>query len=151
MANTDLLATIEKACRVATEDLRVRANDLTGTEVIAEEEFVPRFDAAKDYTGFPVGSPVYEEINGEKQVYKLLQPHNASIYPSDTPASLPALWSICHTTDSTKAKPFMPPNGTSGMYMKDECCKHNGTVYRCKADNNVYSPSEYAENWEVVG
>ena len=126
--------------------LRSRAADMDGTAIIAEESKVPAFDPTKDYSLWPVGSPV--SYGG--QVYTLLQPHNAAHYPDSNPGNTPALWSITHTKDPLKAKPFMAPNGTSGMYMKDECCKVDGVVYRSVVDNNAYSPADYAANWEVA-
>ena len=30
------------------------------------------------------------------------------------------------------------------------CCADNGKVYRSIVDNNVYSPTEYPNNWEVI-
>lgn len=126
-------------------DLRARAPEMTGTDIINEEIKIPRFDGTKDYSSWAVGAPVKHE----DQVYKLLQPYNAANYEG-TPATLPALWSICHTTNPYVAKPYMAPNGTSGMYMKDECCTENGKTYKCLTDNNVYAPSAYAPNWEEV-
>ena len=36
------------------------------------------------------------------------------------------------------------------MYMKDDCCKYDGKIYRSKVDNNVYNPKDYPQNWEEV-
>ena len=130
-------------------DLRSRSADMDGTQIIAEELKIPTFDPTKDYLSWSVGSPVKELLDGEYQVFKLLQPHNASHY-TGTPSTLPALWSICHTTDPYKAKPYLAPNGTSGMYMKDECCIENNEVFRSLVDDNVYAPSAYLDNWERV-
>ena len=127
-------------------DLRGRAADLDGTAVIAEEEKAPEFVPGKDYSQWPTGAPVRD---GE-QVYKLLQPHNASTWPDQRPADLPALWSICHTKDPERAKPYMAPNGTSGMYMTGECCTENGVTYRSTIDNNVWPPADYPQGWEAV-
>lgn len=127
-------------------DLRGRGAELDGTAVIAEELYAPAFDPAKDYSGWPVGAPVRD---GE-QVYKLLQPHNASTWPDQCPADLPALWSICHTKDPERAKPYMAPNGTSGMYMTGECCTEDGVTYRSTIDNNVWPPADYPQGWEAV-
>jgi len=125
-------------------DLRTRSVTMDGTGIIAEERKAPEFDPEKDYTNWPVGAPVRE---GE-QVFKLLQPHSAANYPGSTPSNTPALWSICHTTDPAKAKLYVAPLGTSGLYMTDECCTENGRVYRSKVDNGAYSPSEYPDNWD---
>lgn len=132
-------------------DLRKRAeadggNALDGTAIIAEETKIPVWNEKKDYSSWGVGAPVSFKGN----VFGLLQPHNAAHYPASTPENTPALWGVKHTKDPAKAKPYLAPLGTSGMYMKDECCLFDGVVYRCKRDNVVYSPAEYADYWEVV-
>lgn len=127
-------------------DLRGRAADMDGTAIIAEEEKIPAWDPEKDYTQWPAGAPVTFEGN----VFGLLQPHNAAHYPGATPANTAALWSVRHTKDPNKAKPWIPSLGTSGMYMFDECCTFGGETYRSIVDNNPYSPGDYPANWEVV-
>jgi hypothetical protein len=125
--------------------LRSRAADMDGTEIIAEELKIPAFDPVKDYSEWPVGSPVADE----GQVWTLIQPHNASHYEG-RPSTLRALWGLCHTKDPAKAKPWVDALGTSGMYMKDECYKEGETVYRALADNLVHSAAASPSSWEVV-
>lgn len=136
-------------------DLRGRAADMDGTAIIAEEDKIPKFDPTKDYTEWAAGAPVYDLIDGEKQVFTLLIPHNAASYPDVRPNNNATLWSIKHTKDSSKAKPFMAPNGVSGLYMIDEVCtdpnaSDKNAVYCSLVDNNAYAPSEYAANWIIV-
>ena len=79
-----------------------------------------------------------------------MQPHNAANYEG-RPSTLRALWGLAHTKNPAKAKPFVAPYGTSGMYMKDECILWtDGKVYVSVAGNNVYTPDEYAQNWKLV-
>lgn len=147
MNNKDFVLTIlrEKGKQDA-QDLRARANEMTGTEVIAEEAKIAIYDNNKDYSQYPVGSPVIHD----GQVYALLQPYNAQHYPDTNPLTLPALWRVVHTTDPNKAKPWAKPTSTSDMYLKGECMKYtDGLVYRSLRDT-VYSPEEYARDWEVV-
>ena len=125
--------------------LRGRAQEMDGTAIIAEEHKIPTWDPQKDYSAWPVGAPVVHDGN----VFGLMQPHNASYYMA-VPADLPALWSPKHTKDPAKAKPYLPPNGTSGLYNTDECCLFEGAVYRCTADNNPYTPAAYPAWWEKV-
>ena len=140
---TDAMMALGKADAL---DFRTRAAALDGTTVIAEEEKAPDFDAKKDYSGWPVGAPVrYGE-----QVYKLLQPYNAADHPGTNPSTLPALWSITHTKDPKKAKPYVAPNGTSGLYETGECCTEGGKVYRSTIDNNSWTPTAYPDGWEAV-
>ena len=127
-------------------DLRNRAPSMDGTAIIAEEHKIPVWSADKDYSGWTAGAPV----RYDGQVYALLQPHNAAFYPGSNPANSPALWSIRHTKDPAKAKPWMAPAGTSGLYMADECCLWDGAVYRCVRDDNPYSPGDYPDWGETV-
>lgn len=127
-------------------DLRNRAANMTGTAIIAEESKIPNYDNSKDYTGWAVGSPCLYD----GQVYGLLQPYNAANYPDTTPAILPALWRVVHTTDADKAKAWIKPTSTSDMYLAGECMIYtDGLVYRSLRDT-VYSPEEYAADWEAV-
>lgn len=126
-------------------DLRSRAPDMDGTSLIREEEKIPNFDPTKDYTNWAIGSPVIDE----DQVWILLQPHNASYY-GGRPSTLRALWGLCHTKDPNKAKPFVPPEGTSGMYMTNECIIEDDVIYQCLQDNVVYPPSELQSVWAIV-
>ena len=141
-----ILSMVKEQGRANALDLRTRAKDMTGTAIIEEESKIPNYDNSKDYTGWAVGSPcIYEG-----QVYGLLQPYNAANYPDTTPANTPALWRVIHTTDPAKAKPYIKPTSTSDMYLKGECMLYtDGVVYRSLRDT-VYSPEEYAEDWEAV-
>lgn len=143
MTNKEVvLMAMQMQGKAAALDLRDRAADLDDTAIIAEEVKIPEFDGAKDYSAWAIGSPVREMVDGEYQVFKLLQPYNAANHPGTTPATAPAIWSICHTKDAAKAKPYMAPNGTSGMYMKDEVCMKDGLVWKSVNDNNAYPPNE---------
>lgn len=127
-------------------DLRERAPQLDGTAIIAEEQKIPSWDGGKDYTGWERGQPVQHE----GQVYTLITPHNAAHYPDTTPPVLPALWRVKHTTDPSRAKPYVKPTSTSDMYVTGECCVWtDGIVYRAKRNTN-FSPGEYPDDWEEV-
>ena len=118
---------------------------MSGTEIIDQELFVPEWKPANYQT---VGAPV----RYEGQVYKVLQVHDSTSNPDWTPAATPALWSICHTTDPAKAKPWLEPQGTSGMYQLDECYRaDDGTIYRQIYDgDNVYNAEAMPDRWQTV-
>ena len=80
-----------------------------------------------------------------------VDPQTFTYYAGRTPASLPALWSIKHTTNPAKAKAYMAPNGQSGMYMKNDCYTETGHVYQSTIDNNVWPPSGYPDGWTDLG
>lgn len=126
--------------------LRAQAEELDGTEIISREGCVPNFVPGKDYSGWPVGAPVADG----GQVWQLIQPYDSAAHPG-RPGELRALWGLCHTKDPERAKPWVEPLGTSGMYMVGECYRvADGTVYRCLQDNMVYDAEALPSAWEVV-
>ena len=139
-------AIFRAAGRAAATELRNMAVTLTGTEIIDREKDAPDFDSEKDYSAWPVGSPVADE----GQVWLLLQPYNAAHY-AGRPSTLRALWGLAHTKDPAKAKPWVDPYGTSGMYMQGECYVDDaGVIWRCKQDNVVHPASALPGAWEAV-
>ena len=120
---------------------------MDGTAIIAEESKAPAFDPSKDYSGWPIGAPVQDG----GQVWTVLQPHNAANYEG-RPATLRALWGLCHTRDPARAKPWVVPFGTSGMYMAGECYLDSDgvTVHRALRDNLVHDAAALPEAWEAV-
>lgn len=143
MSMTDIFRSLGRSDALK---LREEAASLTGTQIIEREHSAPSFDPTKDYSGFPVGAPVTDE----GQVWLLLQPYNAANY-AGRPSTLRALWSLAHTTNPAKAKPWVDAYGTSGMYMAGECYKaEDGTVYRALQDNLVRDAAAYPAGWELV-
>lgn len=126
--------------------LREEACAMTDTEIIEQEHSIPAFDPQKDYSGWPIDAPVTDE----GQVWTLIQPHNAANY-AGRPSTLRALWGLVHTTNPAKAKPWVDPYGTSGMYMAGECYKDaDGNVWQAKRDNLVHDAAAYPAGWELV-
>lgn len=153
MTKTESLAIMREQGKADALDLQERAPSMSGTEIIAEENKVPNFDPTKDYSKWPVGSPVADE----EQVWLLLQPHNAAHY-TGRPSENRAMWGLAHTTDPAKAKPWVASYGVSGLYMVDEVCIYPNKegvlhIYRNKHDNNEYPPLTLnAEDyWEDLG
>lgn len=133
--------------------LKDRAPNMTGTEIIQQENNVANWLSDKDYSTWPVGSPVADE----GQIWLLIIPHRAADY-SGRPSSLRALWGLAHTKDPKKAKPWVSSYGTSGLYKLDECCTYphpDGTihVFRNLYDNNEYPPMtmNVESRWEDLG
>lgn len=62
-----------------------------------------------------------------------------------------SLWDICHTTDPARAKDYLPPQGSRGLWQTGECCVFGGRVWRSRQDRNAYSPSELPASWEDLG
>lgn len=127
----------------AAAKLQKEATNLTGTEIIDRESDIPDFDANKQYLNWLTGMTVRDD----GQVWQLLQPYDSTVY-TNKPANLRAQWGLCHTKNPKKAKLYVEPQGTSGMYMKDECCVQNDVVYISLIDNNVWAPESYPDGWK---
>ena len=133
--------------KAAALNLAVRAPEMTGTAIIAEQDHVPVWNENAVYKVEHIGFPVQDD----DQVYTILQPHTPAHNPGSRPADLPAIYSIKHTTDPAKAKPYMAPNGTSGMYMTGDCCTYNGRVWCSDQDNNIWVPGTVGVKWVDIG
>lgn len=148
MTKTESLTKMKEKGAYDAQELQQQAAEgtVTETEIIDREIAVPAFDPQKDYTTWRVNSPVADE----GQVWLLLQPYNAANH-NGRPSTLRALWGLAHTKNPEKAKPWVDPYGTSGMYMKDECVLWtDGKVYKALNDNTVHTPEAYPAGWEVV-
>ena len=133
--------------RNAALNLANRAPDMDGTALIAEQDHIPAWSEAAVYTVKHVGFAVQD---GD-QVYVILQPHTPAHNPGFRPADLPAIYSIRHTKDPARAKPFREPYGTSGVYAQGDCCVYNGAVYRSVyGGDNVWKPTDFPSGWEEV-
>lgn len=143
-----VLETMRKYGQAAARALCDRAADGTadGTELIAEESFIPDFvPGYRGYLTLPLKTPV----RAEAQVWILIQNYDGSIYPG-LPSTLRAQWGVAHTKDPAKAKPYVEPLGTSGLYYRDECCVDGGVTYRCMVEQTNFSPTAWPQGWKPV-
>lgn len=132
--------------RFAAQEIQTNAPEMTGTELYAVDDRIPRFKAACAKLNMmerPVGF-VCKSTAG--RVVRLLQPYDSAIYTQE-PEELPAQWGFVWSTDPDKALPFVAMS--TSPYNTGECCSENGVVYRSVIDNNVWAPSAYASGWEV--
>ena len=133
--------------RMAAQEVQTKSTDMTGTELNAVDDRIPRFAAAaarKNMLDRPAGF-VCKSTAG--RVVKLLQPYDSDIYTQE-PEELPAQWGFVWSDDPEKAKPFIAMS--TSPYMAGNCCTENGITYRSTIDNNVWAPSAYPAGWEVV-
>lgn len=148
MNNYDFVRiTLRQQGRTAALELQNRAASMTGTELNAEDYYIPDFlvaKAAKNMLNRPVGF-VCKSTSG--RVVKLLQVYDSDIFANE-PEELPAQWGFVWSTDPDKALPFIALS--TSPYMKDDCCTENDNVFRSTIDNNVWSPSDYPAGWIKV-
>lgn len=150
-SKTLILNVMREQGRADARDLRSRAKDMEPTAIIAEEDKVPMFVEGADYSSWPAGSPIGQMVDDELQIFTMITPVNTAHYPGITPNTERSLYSLCHTKDPKKAKAWVAPLGTSGLYSKDECCTDAGHVWQSNKDSNEFSPSAYPANWTDLG
>ena len=133
--------------RMAALEVQERAPGMTGTELNAVDDRIPRFTVAVAKQNMLNRKPGFVCKSSAGRVVKLLQPYDSTIYTQE-PEELPALWGFVWSQDPAKALPFVAIS--TSPYMTGDCCTENGGTYRSKIDNNVYAPSAYPQGWEKV-
>lgn len=137
--------------RLAALEVQNRSSEMTGTELNAVDDRIPRFSAdvakmnmlerhAGLTDGFVCKSPA-------GRVVRLIQNYDSTIYTQE-PEDLPAQWGFVWSQDPAKALPFIAIS--TSPYNTSDCCTENGNTYRSKIDANVHAPSAYPDGWEKV-
>ena len=136
--------------RLAALEVQTRSPEMTGTELNAVDDRIPRFkEAVKKknmldrHAGLTDGF-VCKSSAG--RVVRLIQNYDSEIFTGE-PEELPAQFGFVWSNDPAKAKPFIALS--TSPYMKGNCCTENDIPYRSKMDNNVHAPSAYPDGWEV--
>lgn len=134
------------------KELQEASASMDGTQLYAQEDWIPDFQAAKAEMN------VLERKAGKTdgfvckssagRVVRLIQNYDSDIY-TDEPEDLPAQWAFVWSKDPYKALPFIAIS--TSPFNTGDCASADGMVYRSKTDNNVWSPLEYPENWELAG
>lgn len=134
--------------KTAAHEVQEKAGGMTGTELYAVDDRIPRFAAACEKMNMlerPIGF-VCKSSAG--RVVKLIQPYDSTVFKQE-PEELPAQFGFVWSTDPAKALPFIALS--TSPYNKGECCTENGEVFRSTVDGNVWAPSAYPAGWVVMG
>lgn len=140
-----VLDTMRRYGETQARELQSRAGTMTGTELYAEEGYLPDFDATKQYLNYTAG---YVCLSAAGRAVKLLQPYDSTVYTGQ-PEDYPSLWGFYWSTDPAKALPFIALS--TSPYMIGDCCTEGGHVWRSTIDNNVWAQSAYPTGWADLG
>lgn len=127
------------------QTLQKEAPDLTSDEIVDRSDFVPDFNASRQYLNFKPGYICKSELGN---VVRLIQPYDSLIYPQQ-PEELVAQWGFYWSTDPTKAKPFL--SSATSPYDEEDCCLFEDHIWRSTMANNTYSPADYPTGWTDLG
>lgn len=152
MTNKELvLDAMRRSGKLIAENLQTRSAAMTGTELYAEEEYIPTFQAAiakMNMLDRKAGmSDGFVCLSSAGRVVRLIQNYDSTIYTAE-PEELPAQYGFVWSQDPAKALPFIALS--TSPYNTGDCCTENGGTFRSKMDNNVHAPSAYPNGWEVV-
>lgn len=130
------------------QTLQERAPEMTGTELYAQDGYIPEFLAACALKNMLERAAGFVCRSTAGRVVRLIQPYDSTIY-SQEPEELPAQWGFAWSTDPAKALPFVALS--TSPYNTGDCCTEGGRVYRSKIDTNTWAPSAYPSGWEDLG
>lgn len=137
--------------RLAALEVQEKSPDMTGTELNAVDDRIPRFtEAVKKQnmltrTAGQANGFVCKSSAG--RVVRLIQNYDSDVFTGE-PEELPAQWRFVWSQDPAKALPFIALS--TSPYDTGDCCTENGGTYRSKMDGNVHAPSAYPAGWEQV-
>lgn len=145
-----VLEAMRKQGRATALVIQEKSDNMTGTELNAEIDYIPNFQAAKAIinmlnrkAGITDGF-VCKSSAG--RVVRLLQNYDSNVYTAE-PEELPAQWGFVWSNEPAHALPFVAIS--TSPYMKNNVCSENDIVYRSIIDNNVWAPSAYPQGWEA--
>lgn len=142
-----VLETLKRSGKISAQSLQERAKDMDGTELYAEDSYIPEFSEAVKKMNMLDRLIGFVCKSSAGRVVRLIQNYNSDIFTGE-PEELPAQFGFVWSKDPDKALPFIAIS--TSPFMIGECCTENGVVYRSTKDNNVHSPTEYPDGWEVV-
>lgn len=141
-----ILDTLRRMGKSVAEAVQAKSAGMTGTQLNAEEDYIPSFAAACARMNMLERPAGFVCKSSAGRVVKLVQPYDSTIYPQE-PEELEAQWGFAWSTDPAKAKPFVALS--TSLYNTGDCCLNRaGEPRRSKIDNNVFDPDEAPEYWE---
>lgn len=152
MNNKDfVLETLKRSGKLAAQAVQEKSSNMTGTELNAEDMYIPDFKAAvanKNMLERKAGlTDGFVCKSSAGRVVRLIQNYDSAVFTGE-PEELPAQYGFVWSNDPAKAKPFIA--SATSPYMTGNCCSENDEIFRSKIDNNVHAPSAYQQGWEKV-
>ena len=132
------------------QDIQNRSSQMTGTELNAADDRIPRFTEAVKHKNMLDRKAGQEDgfvcLSSAGRVVRLIQNYNSDVYTAE-PEELPAQFRFVWSTDPVKAKPFIA--SSTSYYNTGDCCLNKaGEPRRSKIDANVFDPDASPEFWE---
>lgn len=139
--------------RLAALEIQEKAPGMTGTELNAVDDRIPRFKAAREKQNMMERKAGQEDgfvcRSSAGRVVRLIQNYDSSVFTAE-PEELPSQWRFVWSTDPAKAQPFIAL--ATSPYAKGDCCLNaTGAPMRSTFDGpNTWNPDTNPEFWEVA-
>lgn len=146
-----VLDTMRRQGREAALALQAKSSAMTGTEINAEDTYIPDFKEAckvKNMMDRKAGrTDGFVCKSSAGRVVRLIQNYDSNTFTGE-PEELPAQWGFVWSDDPAKAKPFIA--SSESPYMAGNCCIEGDGIYRSLENDNVFAPSAMPSYWEFV-
>lgn len=145
-----VLEAMRRQGREAALALQDKSSSMTGTELNAEDGYIPDFKAAVARMNMLDRKAGQEDgfvcKSSAGRVVRLIQNYDSDTFTAE-PEELPAQYRFVWSTDPDKARPFLA--SSTSYYNTGDCCLNAaGQPKRSKIDVNTFDPDASPEYWE---
>ena len=138
--------------RMAAQAVQEASPTMTGTELNAADDRIPRFSEAVKHKNMLNRKAGQEDgfvcRSSAGRVVRLIQAYDSDVFAGE-PEDLPAQFRFVWSHDPAKAQPFIA--SSTSYYNTGDCCLNKaGQAVRSKIDVNTFDPDVNPEFWETA-
>lgn len=138
--------------RMAAQAVQESSPTMTGTELNAADDRIPRFAEAVKHKNMLNRKAGQEDgfvcRSSAGRVVRLIQNYDSDVFTGE-PEELPAQFRFVWSHDPAKAQPFLA--SSTSYYNAGDCClNRTGQPVRSKIDVNTFDPDVNPEFWETA-
>lgn len=138
--------------RIAAQAVQEASPTMTGTELNAADDRIPRFSEAVKHKNMLNRKAGQEDgfvcRSSAGRVVRLIQAYDSDVFAGE-PEELPAQFRFVWSHDPAKAQPFIARS--TSYYNTGDCCLNKaGQAVRSKIDVNTFDPDVNPEFWETA-
>lgn len=138
--------------RMAAQAVQEASPTMTGTELNAADDRIPRFAEAVKHKNMLDRKAGQEDgfvcRSSAGRVVRLIQKYDSDVFTGE-PEKLPAQFRFVWSHDPAKAQPFLA--SSTSYYNTGDCCLNRaGQPVRSKIDVNTFDPDVSPEFWEAA-
>lgn len=138
--------------RLAAQAVQEASPTMTGTELNAADDRIPRFTEAVKHQNMLDRKAGQDDgfvcRSSAGRVVRLIQAYDSDVFAGE-PEELPAQFRFVWSHDPAKAQPFIA--SSTSYYNTGDCCLNKaGQAVRSKIDVNTFDPDVNPEFWETA-